>query len=101
MVPVNIDMPPVEMRRRLVPAELTYGPGRPARCPDRPAAASPEVTAAGRLAVPAGYGRVTGPLALMTWCHASGGLLCEHLPPTRAPMARMLSWYLPLPVIPA
>ncbi len=45
----------------------------------------------GGLAVLAGYGRLTGPLALMTWCHATGGLLCEHLPPERAPMARMLS----------
>ena len=39
---------------------------------------------------PAPQGRLTGPLALMTWCHASGGLLCEHFPPV-APMARMLS----------
>jgi len=48
------------------------------------------------------YGRVTGPLALMTWWKATGGLACEHLPALlRAPMARMLSWYFPLPVIPA
>ena len=47
------------------------------------------------------YGRVTGPLALMTWWNATGGLLFEHVPPELAPMARMLSWYFPLPVIPA
>lgn len=45
----------------------------------------------GVLAVPAGYGRLTGPLALMTWCHATGGWLIVHLPPERAAMARMLS----------
>jgi len=37
----------------------------------------------------------------MTWWKATGGLLFEHLPPELAPMARMLSWYFPLPVIPA
>src|SRR5215469_6845334 len=48
------------------------------------------------------YGRVTGPLALMTWWKATGALVCEHLPALlRAPMARMLSWYFPPPVIPA
>ena len=47
------------------------------------------------------YGRVTGPLALITWWNATGGLVFEHLPPELAPMARMLSWYFPLPVIPA
>src|SRR5215472_6260581 len=37
------------------------------------------------------YGRVTGPLALMTWWKATGALVCEHLPALlRAPMARML-----------
>lgn len=65
----------------------------------RPAAASPKATAAGR-AAGAGYGRLTGPLALITWWKATGGLFCTHLPPDFAPMARMLSWYLPLPVIP-
>ena len=39
------------------------------------------------------YGRVTGPLALMTWCHATGGADWEHWPLLlRAPMPRMLSW---------
>src|SRR5262249_3532122 len=41
---------------------------------------------------PAGYGRLTGPLALITWWKATGGLFCTHLPPELAPMARMLSW---------
>src|SRR5580693_4419737 len=52
------------------------------------------------LPVLAGYGRLTGPLALITWWKATGGLFCTHLPPDVAPMARMLSWYLPLPVTP-
>jgi hypothetical protein len=75
--------------------ELTMRPGMPVRCPAvdwplpgcRPAAASPKAAAAGA----AGYGRLTGPVALMTWCHASGGWLCVHLPPERALMARMFS----------
>ncbi len=48
-----------------------------------------------------GYGRLTGPLALITWWKATGGLFCTHLPPELAPMPRMLSWYVPLPLIPA
>jgi len=32
---------------------------------------------------------------------ATGGLVLEHLPPERAPTARMLSCYSPLPLIPA
>ena len=55
----------------------------------------------GGLAVLAGYGRLTGPLALMTWWKATGGLLCVHLPPERAPIPSAVNWYLPLPLIPA
>jgi hypothetical protein len=87
------------------PAESDYGarqasplPGprrTRARLPPPPGWRQP-----GGLTVPAGYGRLTGPLALITWWKATGGLFCTHLPPDFAPMARMLSWYLPLPVIP-
>jgi hypothetical protein len=37
----------------------------------------------------------------MTWWNATGGLFFTHVPPDFAPIARMLSWYLPLPLIPA
>jgi hypothetical protein len=52
----------------------------------------PRLVAAGLFPVLAGYGRLTGPLALITWWKATGGLFCTHLPPELAPMARMLSW---------
>ena len=65
---------------------------RPPPPPRRRQPGGPQILAA--------YGRLTGPLALITWWKATGGLLCVHLPPDVAPMARMLSWYLPLPVIP-
>ena len=43
----------------------------------------------------AGYGRLTGRIALITWWNAAGGLDCEHLPPERCAMARMSSAYRP------
>ena len=57
-----------------------------------PAAATSAAAAAGLAPVLAGQGRVTGPVALITWWKATGGLVFEHVPPERAPMARMLSW---------
>jgi hypothetical protein len=82
--------------------------GRPVRCPEPPAGTAgarlpppPRRRQPGGLPVLAGYGRLTGPLALMSWCHATGGLLCVHLPPELAPTARMLSRYVPVPLIPA
>jgi hypothetical protein len=52
-----------------------------------------------RPSLPARY-RVTGPVARMTCWKATGGMRCEHLPADLAPMPTMLSWYLPLPLIP-
>ena len=60
------------------------------------AAALPAARAEQRAAWPlrwltGGYS-VTGPVALITWWKATGGLVFEHVPPERAPIARMLSW---------
>jgi transposase len=46
-------------------------------------------------------GSDTGPDALMICWKVTGGLDCEHLPPDLAPIARMLSWYVPWPLMPA
>src|SRR5580700_766431 len=68
------------------PAGIDHGPGRPVRCPDPGWAAGARLPPPPRrrqpdgLPVLAGYGRLTGPLALITWWKATGGLFCTHLP---------------------
>jgi hypothetical protein len=79
------------------------------RCPraiPHPAGAARRLArAAGKHGLPAGgflvrLYRVTGPEARMTRWKATGGVVCEHLPPDFARIARRLAWYLPSPVIP-
>jgi hypothetical protein len=77
---------------RGAPRELTMQPG--------------PLTAAARAGSARGggdgdQGSEAGPDARMTCWKASGGLLCEHAPPDRAPIFRMLIWYRPWPLMPA